>query len=80
MSEKLIRVAVLGAGEFGRNHVRVWREIEGAEQARLVARVDDRTQDRRADLHDRHACREKRSDAEQLSSGAVALILPVGLD
>ncbi len=26
-----IRVAVVGAGEFGRNHARVWREIEGAE-------------------------------------------------
>lgn len=26
-----IRVAVVGAGEFGRNHVRVWRELEGAE-------------------------------------------------
>ena len=28
---KKIRVAVAGAGEFGRNHVRVYREIEGAE-------------------------------------------------
>ena len=28
---KKIRVAVVGAGEFGRNHVRVYREIEGAE-------------------------------------------------
>jgi predicted dehydrogenase len=26
-----IRVAVVGAGEFGRNHARVYREIEGAE-------------------------------------------------
>ena len=28
---KKIRVAVVGAGEFGRNHVRVYREIEGAD-------------------------------------------------
>jgi predicted dehydrogenase len=28
---KKIRVAVAGAGEFGRNHVRVYREIDGAE-------------------------------------------------
>jgi predicted dehydrogenase len=28
---KRIRVAVVGTGEFGRNHVRVYREIEGAE-------------------------------------------------
>ena len=28
---KRIRVAVVGAGEFGRNHIRVYRELEGAE-------------------------------------------------
>ena len=28
---KKIRVAVVGAGEFGRNHARLYREIEGAE-------------------------------------------------
>jgi predicted dehydrogenase len=28
---KKVRVAVVGAGEFGRNHARVYREIEGAE-------------------------------------------------
>ena len=31
MSAKPIRVAVVGAGQFGRNHARVWRELEGAE-------------------------------------------------
>ncbi|HEY4711024.1 MAG TPA: Gfo/Idh/MocA family oxidoreductase [Candidatus Acidoferrales bacterium] len=36
MSEKPIRVAVVGAGEFGRNHVRVWRELEGAELAGII--------------------------------------------
>ena len=32
-----VRVAVVGAGEFGRNHVRVYREMEGVE---LVGVVD----------------------------------------
>jgi predicted dehydrogenase len=32
-----IRVAVVGVGDFGRNHVRVWRELEAAE---LVGVVD----------------------------------------
>ena len=36
MADKLIRVAVVGAGEFGRNHVRVWKEIEGAELVGIV--------------------------------------------
>jgi predicted dehydrogenase len=31
VSNQPIRVAVVGVGEFGRNHVRVWRETEGAE-------------------------------------------------
>jgi predicted dehydrogenase len=33
---KTVRVAVVGVGEFGRNHARVWREIEGAELAGIV--------------------------------------------
>jgi predicted dehydrogenase len=37
VSARPIRIAVVGVGEFGRNHVRVWREIEGAE---LVGVVD----------------------------------------
>ena len=36
MTESHIRVAVVGTGEFGRNHVRVWREIEGAELVGIV--------------------------------------------
>ena len=36
MTEKPIRIAVVGAGEFGRNHVRVWRDIPGAELAGIV--------------------------------------------
>ena len=36
MTPKTIRVAVVGTGEFGRNHVRVWREMEGAELVGIV--------------------------------------------
>jgi predicted dehydrogenase len=36
VSDKPIRVAVVGAGEFGRNHVRVWHELEGAELVGIV--------------------------------------------
>jgi predicted dehydrogenase len=36
MSATPIRVAVVGVGEFGRNHVRVWREMPGAELAGIV--------------------------------------------
>ncbi|HXX19036.1 MAG TPA: Gfo/Idh/MocA family oxidoreductase [Candidatus Acidoferrum sp.] len=36
MSEKPIRVAVVGVGEFGRNHARVWRELDGIELAGIL--------------------------------------------
>jgi predicted dehydrogenase len=36
VTQKPIRVAVVGAGEFGKNHIRVWRELEGAELAGIV--------------------------------------------
>ena len=42
MREELIRVAVVGAGEFGRNHIRVWRELEGVELAGVVDTDADR--------------------------------------
>jgi predicted dehydrogenase len=42
VSEKPIRVAVVGAGEFGRNHVRVWRELDGVELAGIVDMNADR--------------------------------------
>jgi len=37
VTDKPIRVAVVGVGEFGRNHVRLWRELDGAE---LVGVID----------------------------------------
>jgi len=36
MSDKTIRVAVVGVGDFGRNHVRVYRELPGVELAGVV--------------------------------------------
>ena len=36
VSEKKIRVAVVGVGDFGRNHVRVWRDVEGVELVGIV--------------------------------------------
>jgi predicted dehydrogenase len=44
VTEKPIRVAVVGAGEFGRNHVRVWRETQGAELVGIVDTNSDRAQ------------------------------------
>ena len=44
MNEKPTRVAVVGVGDFGRNHVRVWRETEGAELAGVVDTNADRAQ------------------------------------
>jgi predicted dehydrogenase len=44
LSEKSIRVAVVGAGDFGRNHIRVWREIEGAELVGIVDTNAERAQ------------------------------------
>jgi len=42
LSEKKIRVAVVGVGDFGRNHVRVWRDLEGAELVGIVDTNADR--------------------------------------
>ena len=39
---KKIRVAVVGAGEFGRNHARVYREMDGVELAGVVDQNPER--------------------------------------
>ena len=44
MSGELIRVAVVGAGQFGRNHVRIWRALEGVELAGIVDADAERAQ------------------------------------
>ena len=38
MSEKRTRVAVVGVGEFGRNHARVWSKMDGVELAHIAHR------------------------------------------
>lgn len=42
MSASPLRVAVVGAGEFGRNHVRVYRELEGVELVGIIDANPDR--------------------------------------
>jgi predicted dehydrogenase len=44
VSDQPIRVAVVGVGDFGRNHVRVWREIEGAELIGVIDTNAERAQ------------------------------------
>jgi predicted dehydrogenase len=44
LSNQPIRVAVVGVGEFGRNHVRVWRETEGAELVGVLDTNAERAQ------------------------------------
>lgn len=44
MNDNPIRVAVVGAGQFGRNHARVWRETQGAELVGIVDTNPDRAQ------------------------------------
>jgi predicted dehydrogenase len=73
MTDKPVRVAVIGSGEFGRNHVRVWKQIDGAE---LVGVVD--TDDERA----RHVAAEfgtrviRGADLQQEGVAAVSLAVP----
>jgi predicted dehydrogenase len=44
MSDRPIRVAVVGAGEFGRNHARVWRELSGIALVGIVDAKRERAQ------------------------------------
>ena len=42
MTERPVRVAVIGVGDFGRNHARVYRQLEGAELVGVVDRNSER--------------------------------------
>ena len=42
VSPPSIRVAVIGAGDFGRNHARVYRQLEGVELIGVVDADPDR--------------------------------------
>jgi predicted dehydrogenase len=42
MTERPVRVAVIGVGDFGRNHARVYRRLEGVELVGVVDRNSER--------------------------------------
>lgn len=72
MTAKPIRIAVVGAGEFGRNHVRVWRELEGAELAGVVDTNAERARQIAAEFGAKiipslDALRDERVDAVSLA-------------
>jgi predicted dehydrogenase len=74
VSDKPIRVAVVGAGQFGRNHVRVWRELEGVELAGVVDTNSERAQQIAAEFGTRAIL-----DIESLAAAgvqAVSLAVP----
>ena len=51
MSDTPIRVAVVGAGQFGRNHIRVWRELEGVELVGIVDSSPERAEEIAAEFN-----------------------------
>ena len=73
MTEKTIRVAVYGVGEFGRNHVRVWRELPNVE---LVG-VFDVNANRAAQIAAEFGTRAFRNEAELLAEKLDAVCVAV---
>jgi len=69
---KRIRVAVVGTGEFGRNHARVYRELEGAE---LVG-VFDQNQERGAAVAAEFQTQVLKSLDELRRADAVSVAVP----
>jgi len=72
MSERPIRVAVVGVGEFGKNHVRVWRELRAIELVGIVDTDRERARQLAAQfgtdvLADVEALRRARVDAVSLA-------------
>lgn len=74
MTSPAIRVAVVGAGEFGRNHVRVWREMEGAELVGIVDANADRAAKVATEFGTRALADVKALAAERVQ--AVSLTVP----
>jgi predicted dehydrogenase len=74
VTDKPIRVAVVGAGEFGRNHVRVWRETQGAELVGIVDTNPDRAQKIAAEFNVRVLPGIEALSAEKVD--AVSLAVP----
>jgi predicted dehydrogenase len=68
-NQSIVRVAVAGAGSFGRNHLRVYRELETAGQgAALVAAIEPNSE-RAAETAARYAIPVFASAQELLDSG-----------
>ena len=74
MSEKTIRVAVVGAGEFGRNHIRVWRDLPGVELAGIVDTDADRAARTAAEFRTRAIRDEQELFSQNID--AVSLAVP----
>ncbi|HEX5426439.1 MAG TPA: Gfo/Idh/MocA family oxidoreductase [Candidatus Acidoferrales bacterium] len=74
MTPTAIRVAVVGAGEFGRNHVRVWREMEGAQLVGIVDANAERAAKVAAEFGTRALADVKALAAERVQ--AVSLAVP----
>jgi predicted dehydrogenase len=70
---KPIRVAVVGAGEFGRNHIRVYRELEDAE---LVGIFDQNSERGAAVAAEFHAPVLKSLDELRGCADAVSVAVP----
>jgi predicted dehydrogenase len=73
MTSPAIRVAVVGAGEFGRNHVRVWREIDGAELVGIVDTNAERAANVAAEFGTRALPDAKALAAEHVQAISVAV-------
>lgn len=74
MTDKPIRVAVVGVGEFGRNHVRLWREIDGAELVGVIDLNADRARQIAAEFGTRVIPGLEALSAERVE--AVSLAVP----
>src|SRR5690348_5191443 len=66
---KKVRAAVIGTGEFGRNHARVYRELEGAELAGVYDRDQARAEAVAAEFQTRalRSLEEVREHAEAVT-------------
>ena len=67
-------MAVVGVGEFGRNHVRVWRELEGAELVGIVDTNSERAAKIAAEFGTRVIANIEALAAERVD--AVSLAVP----
>jgi predicted dehydrogenase len=70
----LTRVAVVGAGQFGRNHARVWRSLEGAELAGVLDTNPERAREVAAEFATQVI--ESLSDLSAAGVDAVSLAVP----